>query len=132
MPYVRAYGNPMVFGSYQALSVLENPASEWHPEMLDSADRRNFGYVSIYKGAKLVELPNYLIDNKNEEWFYDPSYVFILPAGIKPVKVALKGETLMTRNTAPTGEERWDANKLMGIGVAMANNFAVIRVSDLN
>lgn len=131
MPYVRQYGNAMVFGSYQALSVLENPTSEWHPEMQDSAERRNFGHISIYKGAQLVELPNYLIDNTNKEWFYDPSYVFVLPVGVKPVKVALKGETLIQRNTEPTGDERWDANKLIGVGIAMANNFAVIKVSDI-
>lgn len=131
MPYVRQYGNAMVFGSYQALSVLENPTSEWHPEMQDSAEKRNFGHISIYKGARLVELPNYLIDNTNKEWFYDPSYVFVLPVGVKPVKIALKGETLIQRNTEPTGDERWDANKLIGVGIAMANNFAVIKVSDI-
>lgn len=132
MPYVKQYGIPMIFGSYQALTNLSNPASEWHPELVDSAEKRQYGFVQLYKGSKVVELPNYLIDNKNDTWFYDPSYVFILPSGTKPVKVALKGDLTLIRNNQTVGSEKWEAHKLIGVGVAMANNFAVIKVSDLN
>lgn len=132
MPYVKQYGIPTIFGSYQALTNLANPASEWHPELQDSAERRQYGYVQLYKGSRVVELPNYLVDNKNDTWFYDPKYVFVLPSGIKPVKVALKGDLTLIRNTSAVGSEKWEAHKLIGVGVAMANNFAVIEVSDLD
>ena len=132
MPYVKQYGIPTIFGSYQALTNLSNPASEWHPEMNDSAERRQYGFVQLYKGARVVELPNYLVDNKNEKWFYDPKFVFVLPSGIKPVKVALKGDLTLIRNTSAVGSEKWEAHKLIGVGVAMANNFAVIEVTDLD
>ena len=128
MPYVKQYGIPTIFGSYQSLTNLANPASEWHPELNDSAERRQYGYVQLYKGSKVVELPNYLVDNGNDEWFYDPSYVFVLPSGAKPVKVALKGDLTLIRNTQAVGSEKWEAHKLIGVGVAMANNFAVIKV----
>ena len=131
MPYVKQYGIPTIFGSYQALAELANPASEFHPEMMDSAERRQYGFVQLYKGSKVVELPNYLVDNKNDTWFYDPKYVFVLPSGIKPVKVALKGDLTLIRNTSAVGSEKWEAHKLIGVGVAMANNFAVIEVSDV-
>ena len=49
--------------------------------MMDSAERAIW-FVQLYKGSKVVELPNYLVDN-NDEWFYDPKYVFVLPSGIK-------------------------------------------------
>ena len=132
MPYVKQYGIPTIFGSYQALANLSNPASEWHPEMNDSAERRQYGFVQLYKGAKGVELPNYLVDNKNEKWFYDPKFVFVLPSGVKPVKVALKGDLTLIRNNTAVGSEKWEAHKLIGVGVAMANNFAVIEVTDLD
>ena len=132
MPYVKQYGIPTIFGSYQALTNLSNPASEWHPEMNDSAERRQYGFVQLYKGARVVELPNYLVDNKNEKWFYDPKFVFVLPSGIKPVKVALKGDLTLIRNNAAVGSEKWEAHKMVGVGVAMANNYAVITVSDLH
>ena len=130
MPYVKQYGIPTIFGSYQSLVNLSNPASEWHPEMSDSAEKRSYGFVQMYKGSKVVELPNYLVDNTNEEWFYDPSYVFVLPSGAKPVKVALKGDLTLIRNTQAVGSEKWEAHKLIGVGVAMANNFAVIKVGE--
>ena len=132
MPYVKQYGIPTIFGSYQALANLSNPASEFHPEMNDSAERRQYGFVQLYKGAKVVELPNYLVDNKNEKWFYDPKFVFVLPSGVKPVKVALKGDLTLIRNNTAVGSEKWEAHKLIGVGVAMANNFAVIEVTDLD
>ena len=132
MPYVKQYGIPTIFGSYQALANLSNPASEWHPELSDSAERRQYGFVQLYKGAKVVELPNYLVDNKNEKWFYDPKFVFVLPSGVKPVKVALKGDLTLIRNNTAVGSEKWEAHKLIGVGVAMANNFAVIEVTDLD
>ena len=132
MPYVKQYGIPTIFGSYQALANLSNPASEWHPEMNDSAERRQYGFVQLYKGAKVVELPNYLVDNKNEKWFYDPKFVFVLPSGVKPVKVALKGDLTLIRNNTAVGSEKWEASKILGVGLAMANNYAVITVTDLH
>ena len=131
MPYVKQYGMPTIFGSYKALSGLYNPvASADHPNMLDSADIRNNGLVQIYKGAKVVELPNYLVDNGNDEWFYDDSFVFVMPSGVKPVKVALKGDLTLIKNIQAVGSEKWEAHKLMGVGLAMANNYAVIKVTD--
>ena len=130
LPYVKQYGLPMVFGSAVAMDELENPGDAYHPELEDSKDRRQIGIIRIYKGVRIVELPNYLVDNTNGEWFYDPKYVFVLPAGAKPVKVALKGEMYIQRNEQATGSEKWEAHKLMGVGLAMANNFAVITVED--
>lgn len=131
MPYVKQYGIPTIFGSYQALANISNEAATNHPELMDSADRRNYGFVQVYKGSRIVELPNYLVDNGNDEWFYDPAYVFVLPSGAKPVKVALKGDLTLIRNTQATGGEKWEAHKLIGVGVAMANNYAVVKVTDL-
>ena len=45
---------------------------------------------------------------------------------MKPVKVALKGDLTLVRNTQATGSEKWEAHKLMGVGVAMNNNYFVI------
>lgn len=130
LPYVKQYGVPTVFGSAVAMDLLANPGDAYHPELEDSKDRRQIGIIRIYKGVRIVELPNYLVDNGNDEWFYDPRYVFVLPAGAKPVKVALKGEMYIKRNEQATGSEKWEAHKLMGVGLAMANNFAVITVTD--
>lgn len=129
MPVVKQYGVPTIFGSYQAVAGLNNEGTTTHPELMDSADKRNHGYIQLYKGAKVVELPNYLVDNKNDTWVYDETTVFVLPSGAKPVKVALKGDLTLIKNTQAVGSEKWEAHKLMGVGVAMANNYAVIKLS---
>lgn len=130
MPVVKQYGVPTIFGSTSALVELANPGDAYHPELEDSKDRRNYGVIRLYKGVRVVELPNYLVDNSNKEWFYDVKYVFVLPSGVKPVKVALKGEMYIKKNEQAVGSEKWEAHKLIGVGIAMANNFAVIEVTD--
>lgn len=130
LPYVKQYGIPTIFGSRSALDELANDGTAYHPELEDMKDRRQVGVIRLYKGIKVVELPNYLVDNKNETWFYDPKFVFVLPSGAKPVKVAMKGEMYIKKNEQATGSEKWEAHKIMGVGVAMANNFAVITVTD--
>ena len=129
MPYVKQYGVPTIFGSYEAVNGLYNPlASEGHINSQDSMDIRNYGFVQMYKGVRVVELPNYLVDNSNNDWFYDPTYVFVIPSGVKPVKIALKGELQIQRNAHAVGSEKWEAHKLIGVGLAMANNYAVIQI----
>ena len=130
LPYVKQYGVPTVFGSASAMDLLENTADAYHPELEDSKERRLYGIIRLYKGVNIVELPNYLIDNSNQDWFYSNKYVFVLPSGIKPVKVALRGEMYIQRNSDAVGSEKWHAHKMLGVGVAMANNFAVITVDD--
>lgn len=129
MPIVKQYGVPTIFGSYRVLSALRNEAIGTNL-ISDVEDVRNAGFVQQYKGVRVVELPNYLIDNSNSEWFYNDSFVFVVPSGIKPVKVALKGELYLQRNQEATGGEKWEAHKMLGVGVAMANSYAVIKVTD--
>lgn len=127
LPYVKQYGIPTIFGSAAALDLLANTGDAYHPELEDSKDRRQIGIIRIYKGVRVVELPNYLV---NGTWAYDPRYVFVMPSDVKPVKVALKGEMYIQKNVQAVGSEKWEAHKLVGVGVAMANSFAVITVTD--
>lgn len=127
LPYVKQYGIPTIFGSAAALDLLANTGDAYHPELEDSRDRRQIGIIRIYKGVRVVELPNYLV---NGTWAYDPRYVFVMPSDVKPVKVAMKGEMYIQKNVQAVGSEKWEAHKLIGVGVAMANSFAVITVTD--
>lgn len=128
LPYVKQFGTPTIFGSYKALSALANPGIDSH--VTDTEDYRNYGFVQVYKGVRVVELPNYIVSDNQDDWIYDQKYVFVIPASAKPVKVALKGELLLQINQHAVGSEEWNAHKIMGIGLAMANNYAVIEVDD--
>ena len=136
MPYVKAYGQPTIIGSYQALSGLYNPVATTttggvviqYPTREDNEDIRRIGHVAMYKGAQVIELPNYLLDGT--KWFYDVDKVFVMPAGAKPVKIAFKGDTMIQKNQNAVGGEKWEIFRTMGVGLAMANNYAVINVTD--
>lgn len=132
VPYVKAYGRPTIFGSYAAVSALYNPLANTRANSQDALDIREKGFVQVYKGRQVVELPNYLTSIGSEDWFYDPSYVFVRPADVKPVKVALRGEAYRQDNKSAVGSEKWEISKRMGVGIARANNFAVIKVSDIS
>lgn len=124
-PKVKQYGVPTIFGSYSALQSLVNKTTTIsHPEA-DSNDVRNYGFVQVYRGMRVVELPNYLAPN-GTDWVYDDKTVFVVPSDAKPVKVALRGDLYIQRNTSAVGSEKWEAHKMMGVGVAMANNYAII------
>lgn len=133
LPYVKQYGTPTIFGSYQQLANIYNPLANTtypagYPNNEDSREIRQYGFVQVYKGVRVVELPNYLVDESNDTWFYDNAYVFVIPSGAKPVKVALKGEMYIQMNKQAVGSEKWEAHKILGVGLAMANNYAVIKV----
>lgn len=142
MPIVKQYGVPTIFGSYSNLQHIYNPTATQfvdpsnpaYPNSQDSMDVREKGFVQVYKGARCVELPNYLIDidPKGENWFIKDldKYVFVLPSDIRPVKIGMKGELYLQKNNHAVGSEKWEAHKIMGVGLAMANNYAVIEVGD--
>jgi len=135
LPYVKSYGTPTIFGSYKQLVNIYNPLANTvyaagYPNNEDSREVREYGFVQVYKGVKVVELPNYLVDETNSTWFYSDAYVFVIPSGATPVKIALKGELYLKINEQATGSEKWEAHKLIGVGLAMANNYAVIKVTD--
>lgn len=134
LPIVKSYGIPTIFGFYETVSSIYNPlaSASGYPNIEDSADIRRYGHVQLYKGVRVVELPNYIVaDNggTNVTWAYGTDKVFVVPSGAKPVKVGLRGDMYIQKNVQAVGSEKWEAHKMMGVGVAMANNYAVITVT---
>jgi hypothetical protein len=59
------------------------------------------------------------------DWLIDESFLFILPAGEKPVKVALKGEMHIEEVKHPTGSYEQNAHKMLGVGLLLYNNIGI-------
>jgi hypothetical protein len=128
---VAAYGSPTIFGFHNVVSKFSNaltPAANNSPNVptSDLDEIKSRGYVTIYKGTPVVLIPNYIVDeNTNTSWLLDESYLFILPTGAKPVKVALKGDMLIRDVTHPTGSMEQNAEKMIGVGMLLTNNCAL-------
>lgn len=134
---IKQFGNPIIMGFYNQLAKIQNYFinETTYPSIpqQDLDDLRRIGHISLYKGVTVVELPNYLKDEYaqgDEGWLLDDSYIYVIPADAKPVKVAFKGDMTIVPNTQPTGSQKWEIHKLMGVGVAMNHNYAVIKVTD--
>ncbi len=122
---VKQYGSPLILGFYSQIAKLTNKVADRISEA-DLDEIRRVGYISIFKGTPVVEIPNYLVNETNEEWVLDDQYVYVIPADAKPVKVALKGDTVIEQHKDATGSEKMEVHKLIGIGVAFNNNYKVI------
>lgn len=128
---IAAYGRPMIFGFHNLITKINNVVAhtdaegDLHIRMpgSDLDELKANGYIGTYKGVPVIKLPNYIINEvTNADWLLNEDKLFILPAGEKPVKVALKGELLIQEVAHPTGSEEWAAHKMLGIGLLLANN----------
>lgn len=125
---VSAYGTPMIMGFRAAISKITNGtgwATNPNAPALDNDDIRNRGFVTIFHGVPVVELPNYLVDETNAEFVFKEGDIFVVPTEGKPVKVALKGETVITEFTQPSGSIEQNAHRMLGVGMLLANNVCV-------
>ena len=123
-----AYGTPVIMGFRSAITKINNGAG-WSqtPNISgkDADDIRNRGFVNMYKGVPVVELPNYLVDESNAEFVFNEGDIFVLPTEARPIKVAMKGELHIEEVKHPSGSYEQSAHRLMGVGLYLANNVCV-------
>lgn len=127
-----AYGdNVVVIGFKSMLSGISNMStvsgSTPNVSVDDVNDIRATGRVNLYKGTPVLELPNYILrDGTTASWTFKESDLFVLPGDSKPVKVALKGQLVMEEATHPTGSKVWNAHKMIGVGLLLADNVCIV------
>lgn len=127
---VSAYGNPTIIAFQSEAEKLTNTAgnvSVMNPNVAaaDLDEIRNQGRVSVYRGTPIIVLPNYFMDETNEDWLFDEADIFVLPVGEKPVKVAFQGEMYTTEVAQPHGGVEYHAHRMMGIGIMFYNHIGI-------
>lgn len=127
-----AYGdNIVLIGFKSMLSKLTNMStiSGSFPNVAneDVNDIRAVGRVRFYKGTPVLELPNYILrDGVAAAWTFKEHDLFVLPGDAKPVKVAMKGQLVLEEAQHPSGSRVWNAHKMIGIGLLLADNVCVV------
>lgn len=122
---VRAYGNPMIVGFPMHLGLIANTTGSAYANPQDMADIRNQGYVGQYKGVPLVALPNYIIEHPASgaiDWIFAETKLFVIPAGVRPVKVAFQGESHLEEVKQPHGGYEYHNHRMMGVTVLFNNH----------
>ena len=81
---ITAYGDPATAGI----------PGVYHPQDIDAI--HNTGYINLFRGTPIVQIPQSWVDEKNEETWIDPQLAYVLPTGgEKVVKVVFEGDTQM-------------------------------------
>ena len=119
----------VICGTKQALAKVENVGTV---VLDDISERRQFGYISIYKGTKLVELPNYY-DKEIDKFDLPKDMLLILPMDGEPiVRLGFEGD-LYVRN-ATNGDERKDfqlemeMSRRLSLAVMIAKVYGMVKI----
>mgnify|MGYP006967417818 CR=1 FL=1 len=81
---ITAYGNPAAAGIQGV----------YHPQDIDAI--HNTGYINLFRGTPIVQIPQSFIDENNNTTWIDPQLAYVLPTGgEKVVKVVFEGNTQM-------------------------------------
>lgn len=124
---VKAYGNPVIFGTFAAVSTIPFDESDASKD-----DKRNQGYVGRYKGADVVAIANSFEDEENTIKTISDEYLFVVPAGKeKLVKLALEGGLNVRGEDGKDWTKNFEAMQEAGVAVLTVNNWGAYRNTSL-
>ena len=134
MNVVRAYGNGVVIfatpefigamGADAIVPVSGNLQGVYAPQDIEAI--HNTGFVNIFRGAPIVQIPQSFIDENNVKTWIDPQLAYILPTGgEKVVKVVLEGPTVMWDAENRDQSMEVFAYKKMGCAILAHHNWAI-------
>jgi hypothetical protein len=139
---VRSYGNPVIFapGEFVAamgadaivpISTYGNPAAAgiqgvYSPDDIEAIHRT--GYINIFRGAPIVQIPSSFVDENNEKTWVDPQLAYVLPSGNeKVVKVVLEGPTIIRDYENRDGSMEIYAEKKIGTAILTYYNWGIYK-----
>ena len=137
---VKAYGgNAVIFatpefvnemGADEIVPVSGNLPGVYHPQDIDAI--HNQGYINIFRGTPIVQLPQSFTDETNSKVVMRPDLAYIFPAGKERiVKVTMEGETQINDFKNRDNSMEIHVYKKIGVGMISYNNWAFFRNTSL-
>lgn len=131
---VRAYGQSAVIfappefvaemGPDAIVPVGTNYQGIYHPQDIDRI--HNQGYINIFRGTPIVQIPQSFIDENNEKTYIDPQTAYIFPTGgERVVKIVLEGETQINDFKNKDNSMEIHVYKKMGAAILTYHNWAI-------
>ena len=101
---VKAYGgNAVIFATPEFVGAMgpdaivpvgANYQGVYHSQDIDAI--HNTGYINIFRGTPVVQLPQSFLDESNTTTWLNPQFAYVLPTGKeKVVKIVFEGQTQM-------------------------------------
>ena len=135
---VKAYGNgavifacPEFIADMGADAIVPVPVSGNYGGVYSPADIEaihNYGYVNIFRGNPIVQIPQSFVDENNNKTWIDPQLAYVLPTGNeKVVKVVLEGQTQVRDHENKDNSMEIFAWKKMGCAILTNYNWGVYK-----
>ena len=94
----------------------------------DIEDIANTGYIKMFRGTPIVQMPQSFVDETNTAVTLNPQYAFVLPTGgEKVVKVVLEGPTQMWMRDNRDQSMEINAYKKMGAAILTYHNWGIYK-----
>lgn len=133
---VRAYGQGAVifacpeFIAAMGPDAIVPPAAAiqgvYSPDDIDAIHRT--GYIKIFRGCPVIEIPQSYTDNSNTTTQVNPQYAYVLPTGgEKVVKLVFEGQTQMWDQINRDQSIEINAYKKMGAAVVSHHNWGIYK-----
>ena len=139
---VRAYGNgavifapPEFVAAMGADDIVPVPTSGnyggvYHPQDIDAI--HNTGYINIFRGTPIVQIPQSFIDENNEETWIDPQLAYVLPTGgERVVKIVFEGNTQVYDFTNRDQSMEIHTYRKIGSAILAYHNWAIYKNEDI-
>lgn len=131
---VKAYGSDAIIfappefvgemGADAIVPVGTSYAGIYNPQDIDAI--HNTGYINLFRGTPIVQIPQSFIDDTNVKTWIDPQLAYILPTGgEKVVKVVLEGATEINDFKNRDNSMEVFAYKKMGCAILSHHNWAI-------
>lgn len=120
----------VIYGNASALANLRQSSSASWAEA-DKMDIRNQGYVGLFNGRQVVEIPNFM-DN-NENLVLSQKHLFLIPDGTKIVKLLNEGNAevyeVTDQHARLDNQIEYQFVQKFQIGVLKSNVFGVMEIA---
>ena len=84
------------------------------------------GYINIFRGTPVVQIPQSYVDESNTKTQINPQYAYVLPAGKeKVVKVVFEGDTQIWDLKNPDNSMEIHTYKKMGAAILTHHNWGI-------
>ena len=98
----------------------------YSPDDIEAIHRT--GYINIFRGAPIVQIPSSFVDENNDKTYVDPQLAYVLPGGQeKVVKVVLEGPTIMRDYENRDGSMELYAEKKIGTAILTYYNWGIYK-----
>ena len=117
-----------ILGTKTAIAKIENV----YAEQVDAQERKSFGFVKMFEGTPIVELPNYY-DAETKAFDVPNDKLLIVPANEAIAVCNYEGDVIVKETLQGEREDdqiEMQMMRIIHLGVAVANKFGMIQLND--